>query len=111
MAEDTTSKSTQNYELLIRVDEKLQLLSRDVRDMSSATASQFSVIESKKLDKEEAARIQGESEAQLKDHEDRIRNLEKTTDRLMTMVKTWGSIAGLVFSILQVIQIVTTLNK
>ena len=103
MEQHDKPQSHLNYELLIRLDENVKLLSRDVRDANSAINARIAVVESGKFDKAEAARIMVESEKIHKDHEDRIRKVETLAGNTQTQIKTWGSVAVAGLAILQVI--------
>jgi hypothetical protein len=69
---DQDTKSHQNYELLIRIDEQLKNLTREVRDSNAETTKKLTLIEEVKVLKSEMPSLFTNTDTILKDHEIRI---------------------------------------
>lgn len=107
--DDTSHKSAQNYELLIRVDEQLKNLTREVREMGGAINQRVALIEATKISKEEVVERFNEVTKITDAHTLDIDMLKTQAIQLKTMIKTWGSIALIVIGALQFIQIIVSL--
>lgn len=101
--DDHAVKSAQNYELLIRVDEKLLNLTREMRDMSVNFSGQLASLNTAKFDKEEAARHERSDGKIHEDFENRLRIVEQSVNQLITRLKTWGAVLGVGLAILQIV--------
>ena len=100
---DTTdTKSHQNYELLIRIDEQLKNLTREVRDNNTEMNKKVTLLDEIKLTKAEFVSLFSQMETLIKDHEERLRINEKTADELKTQLRTWGTALAVGFSLLQI---------
>ena len=77
--EETDKKSHQNYELLIRIDEQLKNLTREVRDNNSEMNKKVTLLEEVKLTKAEFLSLFTSMDKIIKDHEERIKNTEASS--------------------------------
>ncbi len=111
MPESSAAQSAQNYELLIRLDEQMKNLAKDVRELNNTTGQRISVLDAVKYNKEEAIRTFAEVEKVTGDHEVRIRKVEKAVEQTQTQMKTWGTVFAVVIGLLQIIQIVSSLSN
>lgn len=109
--EDHTVKSAQNYELLIRVDEQLKNLTREVRDMHSSVNQDVAVLKETKLNKEDATVRFSEMQKAIDVHGTDIETLKTQATQIKTAIKTWGTIAAVILGGLQLIQIIVALAK
>jgi hypothetical protein len=101
--DEQNTKSAQNYELLIRVDEQLKNLTREVREMGGSMSQRVALLDATKLSKEDATKSFNEVEKITHDHELRMRKVETSTDEIRTMIKTWGSIIGIALVVLEIV--------
>lgn len=108
------SKSGKNYELLIRLDEQMKNLTREVRDMSNGIEKRIAVVELGKVSKEELGEVQKNISKEITstqndsnkihdDHEQRLRIVEKQLDEIITKLKTWGAICAIGLALLEII--------
>ena len=67
---------TTDHDLLIRLDEKVDGLSKDIKDLKDNLASRVAHLEDEKMSKEEFLILKKQCEDTQLDHETRIRNLE-----------------------------------
>lgn len=97
------SKSHQNYELLIRIDEQLKNFTREVRESNIGFDRRIAILDTNKLGKDEAMRMQVESDKIHTDHESRLRSVEDKITKTQTQIKTWGTAIAIALSLLQII--------
>lgn len=109
--DDPNQKSAQNYELLIRVDEQLKNLTREVRDMHTNVDQRVAILEKTKMDTTDAIERFGDitkvTDTQSKD----IAALKLQAAQFKTMMKTWGTAAVVILGGLQIFQMIISITK
>jgi hypothetical protein len=101
--ENSEHKSAQNYELLIRIDEQLKNFTREVRESNAGFDRRIAIIESSKIEKDEAIKMYVDAGKVTSDHETRLRTVEEIVSEVNTRLKTWGTVAVTSLAILQLI--------
>lgn len=91
---DHLKQQQQDHELLIRIDEQVKIIIRDMGKMAEAVTrstdevrSRVAILDANKLDKEEAYRLNKDSVEQRKDHEQRVQILEERMQYAMGGLK------------------------
>lgn len=103
MPEETNQKSAQNYELLIRVDEQLKNLTREVRDMHSSVDQRVALLEETRLTKEDAAAKFSEMKKAIDSHGTDIEDLKTEATKIKTAIKTWGTIIAVLLTLVEIV--------
>lgn len=67
---------TTDHDLLIRLDEKVDGLSKDIKDLKDNLASRVDHLEDEKMSKEDFDLLKVQCDKTQQDHEDRLRSLE-----------------------------------
>lgn len=110
--EDThAQKSAQNYELLIRVDEQMKNLTREVREMGGTLSQRMALAEATKMSKEEAIERFNDITKVTDAHATDIATLKTQATQIKTAIKTWGTVAAVILGGLQIIQIIVAIAK
>lgn len=95
---DHLHQSKADHELLIRIDEQLKIVIRDIKEVKEGLSDRVALLEENKLDKAEAARLLAENLKVREDHYKRIESLEdskvdkdehKTLLTDVESLKTW----------------------
>src|SRR5689334_3249700 len=82
--EELKRKQTEDRELLIRIDEQLKIVIRDIKDVKENLSARVSVVETNMLSKEAAKELLQDSEEVHDSLAKKIELLEAKTDRLDT---------------------------
>lgn len=108
---DSDIISGKNHELLIRVDEQLKNLTREVRDMHTNVNQDVAVLKETKMGKAEAVELFAELKKVTDTHETSIEDLKLQAGNIKTMVKTVSTIGVSILALLQIIQILIAIGK
>ena len=103
--------SGKNHELLIRVDEQLKNLTREVRDMHTNVNQDVAVLKETKMGKAEAVELFAELKKVTDAHEEDIEDLKLQAGSIKTMIKTVSMIGGGIIGLLQIIQIIIAIGQ
>jgi len=76
-------QSKVDHELLIRIDEQVKIIVRDVKEMKSDLMSRVAVLETSKLSKEEANRLLSESVSDRKELRNDVESLKMWRSLMM----------------------------
>jgi len=115
---DKKNKSEENYDLLIRLDEKVNKLDEHFKEVSVK-------IDTKLQEKEEVTRTFARHENVFKELSDEIKEVKEETWNVKTEVKSlidqanaktsqvqmWGTIIGIILGISSIVQLILFFNK
>jgi hypothetical protein len=88
----------EDHNLLVRLEEKIEGIKTDIKDLKDGTSQRISTLELCKVDIKESypSVYKMAVDKELDDHEDRIRITETNITRMMT----WGSVAIVLLNII-----------
>jgi hypothetical protein len=89
-------QETTDHDLLIRLDQKVDILAIEIKELKDGLADRILLVEKEKLDTKDSYPIlyKGPVEATLNDHETRIRFLEKIEWRIIGGAAAISAVVG-----------------